>query len=168
MGSFNSQYQNYYNNLLYGNRSAVRNSRNFGIRVRPERKHFNITKRFMQELTGVFVLIIFVTFCKAVMPLNTKALEVYKYSKNLVNQNYDYVSAFNEIKKINYKDLNYKNIQSRILNFIENLRLKMNEMKIYGNKTSINTEISVNKECLYVYMGDKYKLNKSHVKDSAG
>lgn len=158
MGNFNSQYQNYYNNLLNGNRAVTRRNTDFVEKDKPERKRFNIRKRIVQDLTGVLILIILVVFCKAVVPFNSKAFEIYKYSKVLINEDYDYVSVFSRIKKINLNNLNYSNIQSSTLNFIEGLRQQMNQIKIYTNSQMV---LNVR----YSYMGAADNLKNFYIKD---
>jgi murein DD-endopeptidase MepM/ murein hydrolase activator NlpD len=118
MGSYNSQYENYYNNLVdkrkrygsYGNSGRRRNSF-------PLDGNFFL-KRLTTELIGVFILFVFVIACKMVVTPQTTA--AYKYSKEVLNKSYDYNSAISTVKK-----LDLKSIEDKSIDWMENIKSKL-------------------------------------------
>lgn len=99
MGSYNSEYENYYSNIRkrsgsgypYKNNSTKKSEMSF------------LEKRIISELAGVLVLFCVVICCKIFITPTTKA--IYDYSKNIVNVNYDYKAAIEKIKGMNISDI---------------------------------------------------------------
>lgn len=96
MGSFNSEYENYYSNLRKRNISRT------GNRIKntsTKKSDFSfIEKRIITDLGGVLVLFCFVISCKLIATPTTKA--IYQYSKHVVSENYDYKDALGKIQEI--------------------------------------------------------------------
>ncbi|ADK13801.1 MULTISPECIES: hypothetical protein [Clostridium] len=118
MGNYDSEYQNYYNSLKgranyspYHDR--MRNSGSFFFQ-----KDNYLVKRIIRDLIGVLVLFAFVIVCKIVQTPQTKS--VYSYSKEVVNENYDYSKIETQLKNININDI--KNGAENVMN-----RIRVNE-----------------------------------------
>lgn len=127
MGSFNSQYENYYNAIV--NKKNKYNgyyNRNLEKKTNKDR----IIKKVIQDLCGVLVMLIFVFVCKLVVTPQTVA--AYKYCKNVVNTNYDYKEAIQQVKGI--KVDNSKNIQDKIVDFIDKIRSEFTGEETIKNK----------------------------------
>lgn len=120
MGNYNSQYESYYSNMV--NR---RKSYNYGINNKDKFKvkgNFFI-KRLQRELIGIFILFISILFCKIISTPQT--VYAYNYSKDILNKNFDYSSAINNIKNIDLK-----NLESKVSDWIDGAKTK-----IFGGKT---------------------------------
>ncbi|MBV4419940.1 endopeptidase [Clostridium tyrobutyricum] len=113
MGYYNSQYEDYYNQLKgkakyiphYNKTNNSNNKFNIGK---------FITKRIIRDLTGVLILSVIVVGCRFISTPGTKA--VYSYSKKVINETYDYNSIKNRIKNISFKDIQdeTKNVINRV------------------------------------------------------
>lgn len=125
MGNYNSEYESYYNSLKRNGstRYTPSYSRNFSHNSVGKFKGNYWISRIIRDLIGMFILFIFVVGCKLVVTPKTQA--VYNYSKQILNQNYDYKDL-----KINYNDIDLKKIQDKATNIIEQLK-----SKITGNET---------------------------------
>lgn len=127
MGSFNSEYENYYNTI------ANKRTKYNGYYNRNSEKKTNkdrIIKKIIQDLCGVLVMLIFVFICKLVITPQTAA--VYKCCKNMVNINYDYKKVIHQVKNI--KIDNSKNIQDKIVDFIDKIRSEFTGEETIKNK----------------------------------
>ncbi|MCM0648954.1 M23 family metallopeptidase [Clostridium swellfunianum] len=127
MGSYNSQYENYYSTLVnkkknYGGYSYGRNkSSTFKL----DGNYF--LKRFMRELIGVFILFIFVIGCKLIVTPQTAA--AYKYSKDVLNKKFDYASAVSSVKT-----LDFKSVEEKSLDFMDSIKSKLTGGKTLKEK----------------------------------
>lgn len=124
MGNYNSQYESYYskftgnkrNNNPYSN-YLYRNNASSSNKV--SGNYF--TRRLLRELIGVFCLLFLVLVCKVIVTPQTQA--VYNYSKNIVDNNYDYTYLIETVKSINISDM--KNINEKVQDSIEALKVKI-------------------------------------------
>jgi len=117
MGNYNSQYANYYGAL--GNKRRTSNKKNNIKNIIPtfDKKFF--IRRVTIDLIGTFLLFVFIILCKVfVTPTSAAA---YKYSKNVVNSNFDVKAAVSKVKAFNFAgvkvfyDKNIKGISSEKL-----------------------------------------------------
>lgn len=113
MGYYNSQYEDYYNQLKKGvkyspryNKISNQNNKKTKINI--------ITTRFIRDLTGALILSIVIGVCKIVQTPQTKI--VYNYSKKVVNETYDYNNLQRNLKSIDLNSLEdeTKNIVNRL------------------------------------------------------
>jgi hypothetical protein len=112
MGSYNMQYQSYYNNLAKNQRGL----NNFAGRNNNRSRKSNFyVKRLTRELVGVLVLFIFVLTCKVVVTPKTQY--AYNYSKEVINKQYNYNALIEKAKGVKFKD-----IESIRVNFIEKVK----------------------------------------------
>lgn len=123
MGNYNSQYENYYHNLV----NKRRNYGGYGYSSQ-NNKSFNldgkfILKRLMRDLIGVFILFLFIITCKLVVTPQTTA--AYNYSKEFVNKSYDYKQTINYIKTFNFN-----NTEDKVTEWLDAVKAK-----ITGGKT---------------------------------
>lgn len=120
MGNYNSQYESYYSNMINRRRSY-----NFGVNKKNKFKlDWNfIIKRLQRDLIGIFILFISILMCKIISTPQTAY--AYNYSKDIVNQNFDYSLALN-----NLKNFDYKKLESKVSDFIDETK-----SKIVGGKT---------------------------------
>lgn len=102
MGYYNSQYEDYYNQLK-GNAKYIPHYN----KTNNKGGKFNIinfiTKRIIRDLTGVLILSLIVGGCRLISTPETKA--VYSYSKKVINETYDYNSIKQRIKSVSFKDI---------------------------------------------------------------
>lgn len=113
MGNYNSHYESYYNNIT--NKKNKRNDNYYNRGSRTKSKKNFITRRIIQDLCGVLVLFLFILVCKGIVTSPTKA--AYKYSKEVVNTNYDYKKLIRKVKSINksqYIKIKAKKIKNKI------------------------------------------------------
>lgn len=101
MGSFNSQYENYYNNLVRGNRAVRRGYLN-GSKVKKD-----YLARFVQilifQVIGTLVLALIVLSLKIINIPDTK--KVYNYCRQIVNEDYDYKPVLEAVEKIDWNNV---------------------------------------------------------------
>jgi hypothetical protein len=99
VGSYNSEYENYYSNLrrknVPGYHSKTLSSKKSDLSF--------IERRIITDLVGVLFLFCLVISCKLIVTPATRA--VYQYSKNIVSENFDYKAAFNKAKDISVLNL---------------------------------------------------------------
>lgn len=127
MGNYNNQYRDYYRSALNKNyQSYTSNNKN------SDKTNFFV-KRIIVDLVGVTVLFAVVLFCKEIVTPKTQM--VYSFSKKVVNQNFDYKKAWNEIQSINFG-----NIKNKSENYIEDVIDKIK------GKESMDTSIRKNYE----------------------
>ena len=117
MGSYNSQYESYYGNMLNRNRGRSFNGPSF---------HFDkkkLLRRLIQELVGGAILFIFVAVCKMnIFPYSKAA---YTYSKNIVKQDFDYQPLINNMNSLAAGNFDINSVQTDVANWIENIKDKL-------------------------------------------
>lgn len=138
MGSYNSQYENYYNNLLGRNKKG-KSYYSGGIKYKNKflKKLAGILKF---QLIGTMMLFSAMICLKEIVTPDTKA--AYAYCKNVVNEDLDYKPILNKVETVDLNDIpsyvnetNLNKVEAKAVNFIENLRAQ-----ITGSKT-ISEEI---------------------------
>lgn len=137
MGSFNSQYENYYSTL--SKKGHIQNNLPYSRQTRIENKFFSkskILKIIQLQLAGTLILFMCAFICKFYVNPQTKA--VYSYSKNIVSENFDYKSSIRYLKSIDVNSLiiyvksaNITEFQSKIINWIDSVKTK-----IIGGRTT--------------------------------
>ncbi|WP_026884847.1 M23 family metallopeptidase [Clostridium akagii] len=143
MGSYNSQYENYYNSI--SNRTNVSRGLKLGQR---QKKYFNrakIIQTIKVQLLGTLVLFIVVFTCKTFVNPQTKI--IYAFCKNSIDKNYNVNSIVNYSNSINVSNIekyikaeNFNDIENKVENFIDSERAKFT-----GGKTiqqQINQEFA--------------------------
>lgn len=128
MGSYNSQYENYYAMLNekknnYKGASYYNNSK-----VKEKPKSNFIVRRVIQELSGCLCLFVLLTSCKYInTPITQK---FYRYSKELVNKNYDFKSIYDGISGTSIEAW-----RNNAENYIDNLKSKLTGTQGIKEKT---------------------------------
>lgn len=157
MGSFNNQYENYYNTLSKGG---------YGQNKLPYRRQSKIEGAFFSkkkllrtfeiQLIGTLILFLCAFTCK--FYVNTQTKNVYKYSKNLVNANFDYKAALLYVKNIDINNIvksvsrgNITDFQTKAINMIDNIRTNVTGDKTTKERISDNFIIPVNGKVLQPY-----------------
>lgn len=138
MGCYNSQYEDYYNSLRRRNnvrRPVKYNGLNNNLRKKSANNNY-FTRRIIRDLAGVLLLFAIVIGCKLIA--NSKTQAVYSYSKQLLNQTYDYKALINQTQNINFNDL-----QDWVTNFIENLKSKVTGINTTDDKIKKNFVLPV-------------------------
>ena len=143
MGSYNSQYENYYASLV----NTQRRTNNKGELFIFDKER--ILKRFIRELTRVLILFILALLCKVIVTPYTKY--AYNYSKNMVNTTTDYRKIINKAKGINIQEL-----QQSIITWIDEIKSKiqggqtiketMKSSLIFNNKGTITSTFGKRKD----------------------
>ena len=143
MGSYNSQYENYYNSISsranMGRRPKLgKSKKNYFDKVK-------IIRLVKIQLIGTLVLFSTVFVCKVFVTPQTKA--IYSFGKSTVNKNYDIKSIINYASSINLSDteqyiknVNFKDIENNVVNFIDTQRAKFTGTKTI--KEQINQEFA--------------------------
>lgn len=95
MGSYNSHYESYYA-MLAEKKNNYKNVNYYNsAKGKGKPKSSFIVRRAIQELAGCLCLFVVLTSCKYInTPITQK---FYRYSKELVNKNYDFKSIYNNI-----------------------------------------------------------------------
>lgn len=138
MGCYNSQYEDYYNSLRRRNnirRPVKYNGLDNNLRKKNSNSNY-FTRRIIIDLVGVLVLFGIVISCKLVV--NSKTQAVYNYSKQMINQNYDYKALISQIKNINFND-----VSKGFMNFIENVKSKVTGTNTIDNKIKKNFALPI-------------------------
>lgn len=157
MGNFNSQYENYYNTLSkkgYGqNKLPYKRQSNIKESIFSKRK---LLRTFEIQLIGTVVLFLFAFTCKLYVNPQTKM--VYNYSKNIVNENFDYKSAILYVKSIDVNNLvksikngNITDFQNKATNWIDSVRTKVMGGKTTKENITNNFIVPVNGRVLQGY-----------------
>lgn len=126
MGNYNSQYEDYYSSLKKKNR--IRNSpyQHMGYNSidtrKPKGKYW--FRRITRDLIGVLILFLFIIGCKILVTPETQ--NVYNYSKNVLNQNFNYEDLMEKAKTVDLTKL-----QGKFTNIIQQIR-----SKITGNQSA--------------------------------
>lgn len=166
MGSYNSEYEIYYNSMVNKNKKNYEGVKNL----------FNLKKiygRFVQELIGGFVLFSILLILKGnIFPQLTPVL---KFSKQIVHENYDLGLVVKNIKGI--QNVKAEDVQGYVSDLIEKLKVNMvggetikekvkNEFGVpftastisptvtsIGNTKTVDIEIAENSPVLSCYKG---------------
>lgn len=120
MGSYNSQYESYYRGMVNKRRND-----NYGINKKSKfilNGNF-LLRRLQRDLIGIFILFLFVLFCKVIQIPQT--VYAYNYSKSILNTSFDYKAA---IKNIGNLDM--KNLEEKVSDWLDTAKTK-----ITGGKT---------------------------------
>lgn len=125
MGSYNSQYESYYNSIL---NSTKRKISSRGL----VRSYF--IRSIKVQLIGTMVLFAIVMICKLYITPETKAL--YSIGKLTVDENYDYKALITKFQKVNLNTISdyvkkdkYEDIESKLINIIDTERAKFTGSK---------------------------------------
>lgn len=127
MGNYNSEYESYYNSLKKGRKTRYFPSynRSFDNTAKPKKNYW--LSRITRDLVGVLILFVVIISCKLVVTSKTQA--VYNYSKQIINQSYDYTNLENK-----FKHIDIRMFQDKITNVIEELRSKITGKETVDNK----------------------------------
>ncbi|GAA0718645.1 M23 family metallopeptidase [Clostridium malenominatum] len=126
MGSYNSQYEEYYKNLkkrkdvgkVYYNRGK---KDNFILNY--------ISKRIIRDLAGATILLFLVVLCKVIVTPKTQSL--YNYSKEIMNKNTEVSALYEKVKMFSIAGL-----EEKVTNFIEESKSKITGKKTITQKIS--------------------------------
>lgn len=118
LGNYDSEYQNYYNSLKGRANYSPHHDRMRSSGGSFFQKSNYLVKRIVRDLIGVLVLFAFVMICKIIQTPQTKS--IYSYSKEVVDENYDYSKIEAQLKNININDI--KNGTENVMN-----RIRVNE-----------------------------------------
>lgn len=126
MGSYNMQYQSYYNNLT----KRQRGGKSFATENNKQSKRVDFfIRRLTRELIGVLVLFIFVLICKVVVTPKTQY--IYNYSKEIINKQYDYGALIDKAKTLKFKD-----IEVITVNFIDKIKSTISDENMINDNKS--------------------------------
>ena len=157
MGNFNSQYENYYNMLskrVYGQNKLPYNRQ-------PKAEASVFSKRRLLRileihLIGTLILFLFAFTCKFYVTPETKV--AYNYSKNIVNENFDYKSALSYVKSIDVNNIvksirnsNITDFQTKAINWIDSIKIKVTGGKTTRDNISNNFIVPINGKILKPY-----------------
>lgn len=162
MGNYNSQYENYYktftNKSNYNIKRYGNNNKVFGHK---RNKSF-VARRIIQDLTGVFVMLLFVLMCRFVVTPQTKA--AYSYCKDVVNKDFNYKKVINSVKNI---DRN-KSVQDIALEIMEKAKVKFTGGQTIKEKIKekfklpTNGNIKENKDGIKLEVTEKGEIAASY------
>lgn len=126
MGSFSSQYEDYYNSVL---KRKKHNSNLFnGYNKKDLSKKVINTLKI--QLVGTTILFLFVFGVKEISMPETKS--IYGYCKYFLNENYDYKALTLKARNVNLDDIknyikqiNFDSIQAKSVDYIEKFKSKI-------------------------------------------
>ena len=151
MGSYNSQYEEYYRNLK---KRKDRNESNYFSKRSYSPAAGYIGKRIIRDLIGAAVLFFMVIVCKLVVTPQTQA--VYNYSKKVVNESYDYKQIYTKIKSFNIKT-----IEEEATDFIEKAKAKITGGKTIKEKIENQFQLPVEGKITSSYGSRVHPIDKS-------
>lgn len=154
MGSYNSQYENYYNSIASRtNANKMLNS------MQRQKKYFNkqrVINTIKIQLLGTLLLFIVVSICKVYV--TPKTIAVYSFCKITIDKNYDIKSIINYSNNINIsniesyvKNTNFNNIENKAVNFIDNERAKFTGGKTIKEQINQEFEAPISKKISFSY-----------------
>ncbi|MFU0825344.1 M23 family metallopeptidase [Clostridium sp.] len=115
MGNYNSQYENYYKSII----NKRSNSKNYFEKYSEKRSKGNpVTRRIIQDLCGVLVMLIIVIICKIIQIPQTQI--IYNYSKQVVNTNLDYKGIVSKVKALDEDE----SVQDKAVEIIDKIKTK--------------------------------------------
>ncbi|WP_125152600.1 peptidoglycan DD-metalloendopeptidase family protein [Clostridium rectalis] len=117
MGSYNSQYEDYYRNLRRKRERSSYNMNSLNKKKSSNNSNY-LVKRIIRDLSGAVVLFFIVIICRLIVTPQTQA--VYNYSKKIVEKSYDYNAIYAKVKT-----LNISKFQDKATDFIENIKAKV-------------------------------------------
>ncbi|MFL0195776.1 endopeptidase [Clostridium sp. WILCCON 0269] len=119
MGRYDLEYEKYYGSLKRGINSSpypyYGKISNRGGSFTNKKGNY-LVRRIIRDLIGVLILFIFIIACKVTSNPQTKS--VYNYSKEVIDQNYNYSNL-----KTRLKSINIKYIEDRMKNTVKQLRV---------------------------------------------
>ncbi|MFL0251219.1 M23 family metallopeptidase [Clostridium neuense] len=128
MGSFSSQYEDYYNNILKRRKGYSSSYSGNGYSKKNLTKKILNTLRF--QVIGTAILFLFVFGVKESSMPETK--NAYAYCKYFLNHNYDYNALIKKAEAVNLSDIqnyvkqiNFDSIQAKSVDYIENFKSKI-------------------------------------------
>lgn len=125
MGNYNTQYESYYRNIINRRRPYARGSLQGGTTFRLDKNY--IMKRLTRDLIGVLCLFVMAISCRIIV--TPKTIQVYQYSKKVVNESFDYKGLFTKMKELKLADI--QNITEGI---IEEAKAKLGGVKTFQEK----------------------------------
>lgn len=128
MGSFSSQYEDYYNNILKKRKGYSSSYLGKGYSKKNLFKKILIVLRF--QVIGTVILFLLVFGVKESSMPETK--NIYAYCKYFLNHNYDYKALIKKVQGLNLNDIqnyvkqiNFDSIQAKSVDYIENFKAKI-------------------------------------------
>lgn len=162
MGSFNSQYENYYNNLIRGNKGIRRGYLN------GSKNKKNYAARFMQILIfqaiAALILALFIMSLKIINTPDTK--RIYAYCKQVINEDYNYKPVIKAAEKFDWSNAtqyvsqkNFDYIQAKAVNYIEQIRSQITGEKTIGQKIKQEYDVPLSGKIIspFGYRNDRQK-----------
>lgn len=122
MSSFNSQYEEYYNSVKR-RRGRFRTAKENTKKAKKHKSNFFV-RRLTLDLIGVLILFLLVISCKLIVTPKTQA--VYKYSRDILNNSYNYSLVEKSIKT-----LNFSTVQNSIIYWVDKIKSKVPNIDKY-------------------------------------
>lgn len=166
MGNYNSQYENYYRSFINKNNNRINKERLYNghnklVNSNRSRKKF-VIRRIIQDLLGVFVMLVFVIVCKFIVTPQTTA--AYSYCKEVVNTNIDYKKIITKVKTIEKR----KSVQDTMVDLIDKAKVKFIGGETIKQKIKekftlpTNGDIKKQQDGLQLQVSDKGKILASY------
>jgi len=155
LGSFGSQYEDYYNGML---KRKKHNSNLFSAYSKKDlaKKVLN-TLKF--QFVGTAILFLFVFGVKEISMPETRS--VYGYCKYFLNENYDYKDLMKKAEAVNLSDIqnyikqiNFDSIQAKSVDYIENFKSKITGEETVNEKIEKNYTMPASGKIILGYKGD--------------
>lgn len=127
MGSFSSQYEDYYNNML---RRKKKNNSYFANGYNKNDLGKRVLNTLKFQAIGTTILFVFVFGVKEISMPQTQ--NIYAYCKYFLNENYDYKALIKKAQALNLNDMqnyiqqiNFDSIKAQSVDCIENIRARI-------------------------------------------
>ena len=122
MSSFNSQYEEYYNSVKRG-KGRFRNPKENTKKEKKHKKNFFV-RRLTRDLIGVLILLLVVISCKLIVTPKTQI--VYKYSRDVLNNSYNYSLVEKKVKA-----MSWSNLENSVMYWVNKLKSKLPNVDNY-------------------------------------
>ncbi|MCD2347555.1 M23 family metallopeptidase [Clostridium guangxiense] len=154
MGSFSSQYEDYYNNMLKRRKYDSFSSNGYNRK--------DLTKKLINtlkfQIVGTIILFLAVFAMREVSMPETK--NTYEYCKYLLNENYDYGALIKQVETVNLNDvqnyvnqINFDNIEAKSVDYIENFKSKITGEETVDEKIESKYVVPVNGKIIRSFGG---------------
>lgn len=155
MGSFSSQYEDYYNSIL---KRKKHNSYLFsGYGKKDLTKKVLDTLKF--QLVGTTILFLFVFGVKEIPMSETK--NIYGHCKYFLNENYDYKALIVKAQNVNLSDIqnyvkqiNFDSIQAKSVDYIEKFKSQITGEETVNEKIEKNYTVPASGKIILGYKND--------------
>lgn len=168
MGSFSSQYEDYYNNML---RRKKRNNSYFANGYNKNDLGKRVLNTLKFQVIGTGILFAFVFGMKEISMPQTQ--NIYGYCKYFLNENYDYKALIKKAQGLNPNDIqsyieqiNFDSIKAQSVDCIENIKAKITGEDTVNEKIEKKYAAPISGKIILGYKGNHKGIDIKAPEDS--